>query len=163
MVTQRVELSLVPSKVMPVVYCTQYDKGGYRQVEFEIYDENGLYSIPANSHVYVVGTKKDKTGFTYECSYSGAIVTVDIVTQMTVFSGDVVCGILILDYAGNQIGLLNFILRCQENALQEDTIISETDMPIIELIPSISAVSAELTNWIRLNYITNSEIDNIMS
>ena len=140
MVTQKIKLNLVPSGVMPMVYATQFDNG-YAQVEVTVYNGTELYEIPSSAHVWVVGTKKDNTGFQYACTFSGSKVTVNIKDQMTTKEGLVACGILIINSAGNQIGLLNFILNCQQNALHEDVVVSETDLPALGLLPSLTALA----------------------
>lgn len=140
MVTQKIKLNLVPSGVMPMVYCTQFDDG-YAQVEVSVYNGTELYEIPSGAHVWVVGTKKDNTGFQYACTFSGSKVTVNIKDQMTTKEGLVACGILIINSAGNQIGLLNFILNCQQNALHDDVVVSETDLPALGLLPSLTALA----------------------
>lgn len=161
MVTQRVKLNLSPKGIMPVVYATQYDTEE-REIEVVIYDDTDLYTIPSLYHVHCVGTKEDKTGFDYECSFSGAVVTVKITDQMTVFDGDIECGIIIISDTGKKMGLLNFILRNQKNALSEDTVVSETDIPVIESLPSLTALGAtagELSNRISAEVSARSSGD----
>lgn len=130
MITQSINLNLIPGGVLPRINVSQYDKGG-RTLEFNLYNGSTAFIIPGNSTITIQGTKADKTGFQYECTYSGSVVTADLEQQMTVFAGDVICELVITN-SGNILGSANFVLNVEEAALAGDTIISETDLPLIE-------------------------------
>lgn len=159
---QTINLNLIPSGVMPVAYVTQYDEG-YEPITFTIYNGDELYTIPSTDRVYVTGTKKDRTGFTYQCSFSGSTVTVEVTDQMSVFSGDTICGIVFTSNTGKKKNTLNFILRKQRNALQDDITVSETDIPVISMIPQLATlgdVAASLQDQIAA---ADARIDNIIA
>lgn len=129
MTEQTFNLDLIPDGIPPIVHVSQYDKG---QIwKFNIIQNNTLFNIPAGSGVTVQGTKKDGTGFQYGCTYSGSQVTVVEEQQMTVFFGDVKAELVIVN-GDDLIGTLNFIIRIEPAPLNEDTIISETMLPLIE-------------------------------
>lgn len=130
MITQKYNLNLIPNKVPVIVNASQYDKTS-RTLKFNIYNDTELFTIPTGSTVTVRGTKPDKTGFEYSCSYSGSVVSVNIQQQMTVKSGKVPCEIRIVK-GSEIIGTANFILDVEMTALADDTIISETDLPLLE-------------------------------
>ena len=148
MITQAINLNLIPGGVLPRFNVSQYDKGS-RTLQFTIY--NGLleFEIPSGSTVYIQGTKRDKTGFQYQCEYQGNIVTADITQQMTMFPGDVTTELVITDPQLNILGTCNFIIAVEQAALSDDTLISETELPLIEqameaaLIARTAADSAE--------------------
>lgn len=148
MITQAINLNLIPGGVLPRFNVSQYDKGS-RTLQFTIY--NGLleFEIPSGSTVYIQGTKRDKTGFQYQCEYQGNIVTADITQQMTMFPGDVTTELVITDPQLNILGTCNFIIAVEQAALSDDTLISETELPLIEqaaeaaLIARAAADSAE--------------------
>lgn len=133
MITQSINLNLIPGGVLPRINVSQYDDDS-RTLSLNLYSGNVAYSVPAGSSVNIVGTKKDRTGFEYACTFSGSTVSVDITDQMTAFAGEVVCELRI-SKSGATIGTSNFVLNVEPSALSDDTVISETDIPIIQQIP----------------------------
>lgn len=131
---QTKNLQITPNGVMPRVDVSQYDND--REVHFLLFDGSSSYTPPTGAEIRVEGTKKDGTGFSYACSYSGNNVTITIKSQMTVFAGDVLCELRI-SKGDLDIGTLNFILGVEEGALPSDIPISDTEIPaIIELARS---------------------------
>lgn len=141
MVTQKINLNLVPGGVLPRVKMSQYDNQG-RYIEATLYSGVNKFTVPSGCVVYIQGTKRDKTGFQYTCSVNGAVVTAPVTKQMCAFSGDVMTELVIMQ-GSNRIGTGNFILDVESAALSDDTIISETDIPIIERLPEIVADLSE--------------------
>lgn len=129
MTSQTFNLDLIPQGVPPVVYVSQYDKG--QTWSINILKGGSPFSIPGGSVVTIQGTKGDGTGFQYTCTFSGSVVTATEEQQMTVIAGDVPAEIRITK-SGAIIGSLNFIIRVEPAALRDDTVISETDLPLIE-------------------------------
>ena len=142
MITQSINLNLVPGGVLPIINVSQYDKGS-RTLQIVLFNGVTAYQIPDGSSVTIQGTKADKTGFQYEVdSFSGNVVTTDIEQQMTVFPGDVAIELSIAKN-GDRLGTANFILRVEPAALADDTIISETELPLIEQAVEIAEHIAE--------------------
>ena len=128
---QTYNLNLEPGLGNVVVHCSQYDKD-YRVVQFNLFNGNALYSIPDNSTVLVRGTKtKDNTGFEYECEYDGSVVTFEIKDQMTVYAGKYPAEIRIVRDA-TLIGSANFMFNVEPSPLLDNTVISETQLPLLE-------------------------------
>ena len=138
---QTINLDLVPSSSPTVfVRCSQYDKGS-RQIQINVYNRNALFNIPANSVVTVRGTKpQDMTGFEYECTYNGSIVTFPIQPQMTVYAGKIPAELRITK-DGTILGSANFFFNVEESPLSDNTVISDTDLPLLqEAIDSVDTV-----------------------
>lgn len=113
-----------------VVNCSQYDSL-FRVIQFSLYNGINEFSIPDNCVVTIRGTKKDLTGFEYQCEYEGNVVTFPIQDQVTVLPGKVPAEIRVT--SGNEIiGSWNFVFLVEESPLDENTIISETDLPLLE-------------------------------
>ena len=113
-----------------VVNCSQYDSL-FRVIQFSLYNGTNEFSIPDNCVVTIRGTKKDLTGFEYQCEYEGNVVTFPIQNQVTVLPGKVPAEIRVT--SGNEIiGSWNFVFLVEESPLDENTIISETDLPLLE-------------------------------
>lgn len=123
-----------------VVNCSQYDSL-FRVIQFSLYNGNNEFSIPDNCVVTIRGTKKDLTGFEYQCEYEGNVVTFPIQNQVTVLPGKVPAEIRVA--SGNEIiGSWNFVFLVEESPLDENTVISETDLPLLEAALE-AAVQAE--------------------
>ena len=142
MTTQTIKLNLIPGGVMPVVYASQYDNQT-NAVIFELYNGDLPFPVPSGAAVLINGTKPatdgQVTGFSYSAaSISGNVVTCNVTTQMTAVAGDVLCELRIRT-ATQIIGSINFILRVERAALNDDTVLSETDIPLIEQAIEIAA------------------------
>lgn len=162
MITQTYNLNLIPSSAPLVVHCSRYDKNS-RTLSFNIFDGDLLYSIPNGTLVTIRGTKPDKTGFSYSCTFEDSIVSVDIQEQMTVVSGDVECEIRLTN--GDEIlGTANFILRVERSALADDTVISETDLPAVENAEqyALRAEAAALETENKMNYVSNPQNNKVL-
>lgn len=142
MYTQETNLNIVPSGVRPVIHCSQYDNN-ISAIKFSLYKDNVAFPVPSWAAVIINGQKPDKTGFSYAASaINGNVVTIDVTQQMTAIAGDVLCELRLRSNA-QIIGTLNFILRVEPAPLNDETIISETEIPLIEQAVDIAANLAE--------------------
>lgn len=140
-IKQRYVLDLVPNRMWVHVPCSQYDAQS-RIIEFEIYNDNNSFTIPSGAQIFVHGTKKDGTGFEYQCSYADNVVQMVIEEQMTIFSGKVLCELRIVQ--GAQIlGTSNFYLDVEVSPLSDDTVISETELPLLQEAIDASAIAVQ--------------------
>lgn len=146
MITQTINLDLIPSGVKPVIYVNQYDTQTAAFI-FKLYNGGSAFSVPPGASVVIEGQKPDRTAFTYAAeSFSGQSVTVGCEQQMTAVAGDTECELRIrLDDGGSTqiIGTTNFIMRVEPAALSDDSVISETMIPLIEQAVDIAADLAE--------------------
>ena len=129
MTIQEFNLDLIPNGIAPIIHVSQYDAG--QTWLFNIVKENQLYTIPVGCSITVQGTKKDGTGFQYAATYADSQITVTEEQQMTVFAGDVKAE-LVIAKGTERIATLNFIIRIEPAPLDENTVISETELPLIE-------------------------------
>lgn len=142
MYTQDVNLNVVPVGVRPVIHCSQYDNN-LQAIKFTLYKNNVAFSIPSGAAVLINGYKPDNTGFSYAATaISGNTATFTVTQQMTAVAGEVLCELRVRT-SDQIIGTLNFILKVEEAPLQDDTILSETDIPLIEQAVDIAANLAE--------------------
>lgn len=130
MITQTYDLNLIPNSAITLIRCSQYDSES-RTLTFNLYNGAVAYEVPSGAIVTVRGTKKDNTGFEYQCSSSGSEVSVEIKDQMTIFAGTLECELRIT-YQSKILGTANFILEVEKTTLAEDIIVSETQIPLIE-------------------------------
>ena len=137
MTNQSFNLELIPKGVPPIIHVSQYDKG---QTWTITVTENGIpFSIPANTSVTVQGTKPDATGFQYSGTASNSVVTFIVQQQMTVLAGEYDCELVLVN-GNDQVATINFILDVEAAALNNETIISETELPLIEQAAELGAV-----------------------
>lgn len=149
MANQRIKANLIPSSDMinPVIHLAQYDvsDGTGKQVEIELYYGADKFTIPSGSTVIFRGTKRDKTGYSYEITkFTDNVVTVDVKPQMTVLSGTHNAELRITN--GHTISnTIKFVMDIESSALADDTKVSETDLSVIEkaLQASDAAIQAK--------------------
>lgn len=143
MTTQTFDLDMIPNGVAPIIHASQYDKG--QTWIFNIFADSTPYNIPAGAAVTIQGTKPDHTGFQYVCDYSGSQVTATEMQQMTVLPGDVPTEIRI-SKDDEIIGSINFKIRVEPAALADGTVISETDLALIEQVEEILVLVPQIIN-----------------
>lgn len=142
MFVQAHNLNVIPAGVRPVIHVSQYDTQA-GALRFVLHKDNAPFAVPATAAVVLEGLKPDQTGFIYgSTTINGNVVTFDVTQQMTALAGDALCELRVRT-ASEIIGTINFILRVEEAPLHDDTIISETEIPLIEQAVDIAANLAE--------------------
>lgn len=127
-VTQNTKLNIVPGGILPVVHVSQYDVD--RVLSFTLYDGNGAASIESGTTVTIEGTKPDGNGFQYAGTLSENVVTVNTTVQMTALEGTNECK-LTLKKGTQTIGSALFLMEVEKAGINENTPVSETDLPLI--------------------------------
>ena len=142
MYNQTLNLNLISSGVPPVIHVSQYDNQ-VNALTFKIFNGNAPFTIPSNAAVLINGVKPDKNVFSFAAaSYSGNTAICNCEQQMTALPGVVVCELRIRT-ASEIIGTCNFVLAVEEAPLHDDSVISETMIPLIEQAVDIAANLAE--------------------
>ena len=121
--------------IPPLVNLKQFDKtadANGKQLQFALYDGATAYSIPSGSSLTIRGTKPDLTGYEYPCTFSGSVVTVNVQSQMTVCAGRHNAEIRITK-GEDILGTFSFVMNVERSTISDDTPISDTDLPLIEL------------------------------
>lgn len=131
MITQTLQLNLVPKGISPRLYVTQYDYDS-RELTFEIYNGSNRFTLTSGTTAKIQGTKPDRHGFSYnaEVDTTNNVITADITQQMTAVDGDVVVEIVLIKN-NKRIGTLNFVMVVQPAGLNDDTDTSDSDLPDI--------------------------------
>jgi len=141
-ITQKINVNLIPSGIKPRVNVSQYDYGS-RTLEISLYNGTVPFNVPSGANVIIQGTKKDGRGFQYEgLEFENNVVTCDITQQMTVFEDEVATEIVINTGTGDdaeQLATANFIINVEPAALRDDVVVSETDIPAIQTLPEAMA------------------------
>lgn len=139
MTNQTFNLDLIPQGVPPIIHVSQYDKGQTWEIHLH---ENGIvFPVPANTSAAIQGTKPDNTGFQFPAVITAGdnVVMFTLEQQMTVFSGDIDCELVLVN-GDDQVATINFTLQVEPAALDDETIISETQLPLIEQAAELGAV-----------------------
>ena len=138
MITQSINLNLISGQVLPRVNASQYDSNT-RTLNMNLYNGELAFNVPSGVSGYIQGTKPDRTGFQYSATVTEGsnVVTFDITEQMTAVSGEVTCELVLVDGDG-RIATVNFILYVEPAALADDTVISETELPLIEQVAELA-------------------------
>lgn len=139
MTSQTFNLDLIPQGVPPIIHVSQYDKGQTWEIHLH---ENGIvFPVPANTSAAIQGTKPDNTGFQFPAVITAGdnVVTFTLEQQMTVFSGDIDCELVLVN-GDDQVATINFVLSVEPTTLDDDTVISETQLPLIEQAAELGAV-----------------------
>lgn len=149
MITQEYKLNLIPDNFPVFVRCSQYDAES-RTIEMTLYEGSALYTIPNGATVTVRGTKQDRTGFEYPCTFNGSVVSFDIQAQMTIFAGKVPSEIRITSN-GEILGSCNFYFLVESTPLDSSTVISESDLPLFEQVAQELPQAIEDIEWLKEN------------
>lgn len=140
-IEQVYNLDLVPNGRPLVVNVSQYDQGS-RALTFNFFKDNVAFTPPAGYSANITGTKPDGKGFMYAMTVSGSAATVEVTQQMCAVAGDCPCEIRLIDGNSNVLGTANFTLAVERAAMDDDTVISESDIPYFEDLATQAAASA---------------------
>lgn len=140
MITQTYRLDMRPGASNEVVHVSQYDND-QNTLMFDLYDNGTPWTVPTGTSALLNGKKPDNYGFSYSAvSISDNRVVFNLTTQMTAVAGDVICELRVRNGAGTQIiGTANFVLAVEQAALTDETIISDTMIPLIEQAVEIAS------------------------
>lgn len=141
LITQLCNVNLIPGDVPPIIHVKQYDTG-LRTLIFTVYNGESVFAIPSDATVKCEGTKPDKKGFSYEVTFDGSEVTVDLEPQMTAVGGRAICQLTIGQNDGI-LGTANFILDIEPAALGDDTVLSESDLATVTQLVNTATDAAE--------------------
>lgn len=107
-------------------YVSQFDT--IWTFQFELYLNSGPWTIPNGVTVAFNGKKPDGNIFSFPCTVSGNVATVNCDIQMTACDGDVICE-LSIDDAGNVLGSPNFTMNVEKAPKAPADISSESTIP----------------------------------
>lgn len=150
MITQTMNLNLIPGQVKPRFNISQFDTGS-RTLRFLLYNGSQAFNLATGMTVRIEGIKPDLHGFSYFATITAGTnrVEADLTEQMSCVYGDVDCELVLLQ-GSQRLGTLNFVLTVEKAPLNADTDMSETDIPAI-----IEAAEKQLEECIECN--KNSE------
>lgn len=140
-IEQVYNLDLVPNGRPLVVNVSQYDQGS-RALTFNFFKDNVAFTPPSGYAAHITGTKPDGTGFMYAMTVSGSAATVEVTQQMCAVAGECPCEIRLIDGNSNVLGTANFTLSVERAAMDDDTVISDSDIPYFEDLATQAAASA---------------------
>ena len=141
------------------IFCVSEGDKNTRMINITVQQAGENFSIPSGASVYVTGKKQDNTIFTYQCAYSGYIVSFPVAEQMSAANGLVLCELQIV-VAGDPLGSANFCYWVEPSPIANGSS-SESDLNIFEqaiaalggyeyLTSEVSVLSARMDQFARL-------------
>lgn len=140
-------LNLQTSAVPVVVNANQYDKS-IRQYTFTIYNGDELADLTDVTAVTFDATKPDGYGLTYNGTISDGKVIITTTEQLTAVAGDVRATLRLWDADSDVIGSQRIIVKVERNGVDDDTIISDSDIPAIANAETYATTCQTLVNQI---------------
>jgi hypothetical protein len=138
---QTITIDLIPGGLPPIIRISQYDKA-LRAFDVRLTMDGADYPVPPGCTAMLSGTKPDGKGFLYSLNYSDNTVNVSVTEQMSAVAGDVPCEVTLYQADGGRIASGNFLLRVEKAALDAGTVVSDSDIPVFEMLVEKAASSA---------------------
>lgn len=136
MITYKLNLSMDPGGISPVIHVGQYDDD-YTLV-FKPFSAAGVFSIESGSTAEIRGTKLDGNGYSADAEIEDGLITVAGDKQMTAVAGMNVFEIVIK--SGDKVlSSTNFCLAVEHAAMDAETVESES---------VINEISSAVTDWL---------------
>lgn len=134
-------IDVTPGGEPEVIHVSQYDTGS-REINLELFSNDGDFTIPSGATAEVNGTKPDGNGFAYACTIDENTVTFTLTEQMAAVAGRVPCKIVI-ESSGQKLLTERFILMVDRAALDKDTVSSESEIrQFVEIMDDVDDVIA---------------------
>lgn len=141
-------LNLVPGGVMKMVHVNQADKN--IDIQFQIMNGNQPYNIPEGWTGTIRGTKGDAFGYSAAVTVTAGsnVVTVHLKEQLTAVAGFGNIFELVFASTSAKVSTENFILAVERSALNDETVISESDLvyanQVLNQLQSVAAVNQQV-------------------
>lgn len=162
--TQYINLNMIPSGVMPVLYCSQYDVG--RPLGMVVY--NGAESVDLSGYtVTIEGTRSDNTPITAAVTTEGNIGAFATTATMTNKADQYLMKLVLTDASENRVASLAFVLCVTPKTMDENAESIEEDRSLYQqytgtvqaLIADIRSQLTDLKNQLDVqtsqkNYVT---------
>ena len=160
-ISQNGAVDLIPeyNRALRPIFCVSEGDANSRTINLTVTSAGEVFNIPEGAEVYVAGKKQDNTIFTYQCAYSGYIVSFPVAEQMSAANGLVLCELQIV-VAGDPLGSANFCYWVEPSPIANGSS-SESDLNIFEqaiaalggyeyLTSEVSVLSARMDQFARL-------------
>lgn len=161
---QYINLNMVPSGVMPVLYCSQYDVG--RPLGMVVY--NGGEAVDLSTYtVTIEGTRTDGTPITAAVTTDGNIGGFATTATMTNKADSYQAKMVIADSSGNRVASLAFVMMVTPKTMDENAESIEEDASLYQqytetvqtLIAEIREELTDLKNQMMIYALHLSDID----
>lgn len=157
LVAYRINLNMVPTGQAPLtVAVSRFDKDS-RVIRARMVNGDTVYEVPSTASAMLLMTKLDGYGVEIPCTVKDGFVYVTLTEQACAAAGPAKAEIRITQ-SGKTIGTANFIILVEPAALDENTVISESELPLLEqaieaaekieeLVPVIEQAIEELEDF----------------
>ena len=137
MIEQRFTLNLAPfyDEVLhgvraPTVTLSQFDRSS-RKLIFELKQGDGDFTIETGSAAAMFGTKPDGTHIAYVMQIEDEhSVSILLPQQASTVAGEYQAEVILYGAGGDRLGSANFYILVENSAANEQSIASETDIPV---------------------------------
>ena len=145
MVAQELDLNVFPKGMRPAVHISQYDNQNNGLIVY-LYNDDVPWTPPSGSGALINGIKPDRKAFSYSAvNITGNKITFNVTKQMTAVPGSVICEVRVS--RGNEIiGTINFELVVEPAPLKDDSVISDSYLPLVEQALEVSANISQYIN-----------------
>lgn len=126
---QYINLNMIPSGVMPVLYCSQYDVG--RPLGMVVY--NGSEAVDLSVYtVTIEGTRTDGMPITAAVTTDGNIGAFTTTATMTNLANKYLAKMVIADSSGNRVASLAFVMMVTPKTMDENAESIEEDASLYQ-------------------------------
>lgn len=141
-------LNLIPGGVMKMVHVNQTDKN--MDIRFQIMNGNQPFNVPEGWTGTIRGTKGDAFGYAAAVTVTAGsnLVTAHLKEQLTAVAGVGNVFELVFASTSAKVSTENFILAVEKSALNDETVISESDLvyanQVLNQLQSVAAVNQQV-------------------
>lgn len=141
-------LNLIPGGVMKMVHVNQTDKN--MDIQFQIMNGNQPFNVPEGWTGTIRGTKGDAFGYAASVTVTAGsnLVTAHLKEQLTAVAGVGNVFELVFASTSAKVSTENFILAVEKAALNDETVISESDLvyanQVLNQLQSVAAVNQQV-------------------
>lgn len=148
--TQEVNVDIVPGKRKPVLYADQYSHLG-RTFRLNITKDGEPFTLPLGVTCQISGIKPTSTVFDFDgrtldrniCTTGANYVDVEVQPQMVTAAGTVLCGLTLWITEEQSLGTMNFYIEVQQSSFDPDAIADASDFGDI--------LNAYVEQWLEEN------------
>lgn len=149
-VIKRINLDVYSSDFKEIIRAQQGDNLT-RMIEFALYNQNEIYTIPTGITVKIEGHRGDKSMFSKNCTYSGNIVSVELDDDILLYSGMVEAKVVMYDYNANKVlSSVAFRIEVQEAPCDTNAEVEQKSNLYNDLVADVQRIEGILTGKMHI-------------
>lgn len=157
LVAYRINLNMTPTGLAPLtISVSRFDKDS-RVIRARMINGDAVYEVPDSASAMLLMTKADGFGIEIPCTVSNGFVYATLTEQACAAEGPAKAEIRITE-SGRVLGSANFVILVEPAALDEGTVISDSDIPAIEQAISAAGRAATYADRAQATYDNFAEV-----